>query len=57
MIVVRLAAMMSGALDFVNDAEPLKAIKTHMMTITLLIRQVMEFGYFIAKYAQQKNLC
>ena len=48
---------MSDAFSFVYDAEPLKAIKAHMKTITLLIQQVTECGYFIAEYSKQKSFC
>ena len=42
---------------FVHDAEPLKAIEAHIDTITLLIKQVTECGYFITEYAKRKNFC
>ena len=48
---------MSDVLTFVHDAEPLKAIKVHIKTITLLLQQVAECGYFITEYAKQKNFC
>ena len=48
---------MSDVLTFVHDADPLKAIKEHIKTITLLIQQVTECGYFITEYAKQKNFC
>ena len=48
---------MSDVWTFVHDAEPLKAIKEHIKTITLLIQQVTECGYFITEYAKQKNFC
>ena len=48
---------MSDVLAFVHDAEPLKTIKEHIKTITLLIQQVTECGYFITEYAKQKNFC
>jgi hypothetical protein len=53
--IIRLAAMMSDTFDFVNDAERLKSIEAHKKTITLLIQQVTECGYFVIEYAQQKN--
>ena len=52
-----LAATMSDIFAFVHDAEPLKAIKAHVETITLLIQQVTECGYFIAEYTKQMNCC
>jgi len=55
--IIRLAVTMSDVFAFVHDAEPLKAIKAHMKTITLLIQQVTECGYFITDYAKQKNFC
>ena len=55
--VIHLAGTMSDVFVFVHDAEPLKAIKAHITTITLLIQQVTECGYFIAEYAKQKNFC
>ena len=48
---------MSDTFAFVRDAEPLKAIKEHIKTITLMIQQVTECGYFITEYAKQKNFC
>ncbi|KAG6382047.1 hypothetical protein JVT61DRAFT_683 [Boletus reticuloceps] len=53
--IIRLAGMTSDVFTFVEDAEPLKVIKAHMKTITLLIQQVTECGYFITEYAKQKN--
>ena len=55
--IIRLASTMSDIFVFVHDAEPLKAIEAHVKTITLLIKQVTECGYFIAEYAKQKNFC
>ena len=55
--IIRLAGAMSDVLTFVHDAEPLKAIKEHIKTITLLLQQVTECGYFITEYAKQKNFC
>ena len=55
--VIRLAGTMSDVFTFVHDAEPLKAIKQHIKTITLLLQQVTECGYFITEYAKQKNFC
>ena len=54
---IRLAGTMGDVFAFVHDAEPLKAIKAHIKTITLLIQQVTECGYFIAEYAKQKDFC
>jgi len=48
---------MSDVFAFVSDAEPLKAVKAHIKTITLLIQQVTECGYFITEYAKGKNFC
>jgi len=48
---------MSNVFTFVHDAEPLKAIQRHHKTITLLIQQVTECGYFIADYAKNKDFC
>jgi len=55
--IIRLAGMMSDVLTFVHDAEPLKAIERHIKTMTLLIQQVTECGYFIADYAKNKDFC
>ena len=55
--IIWLASMMSDIYTFVYDAEPLKAIEVHMETITLLIKQVTECGYFITKYIKQKSFC
>ena len=55
--IIRLAGTMSDVFTFVRDAEPLKAIKEHIKTITLMIQQVTECGYFITEYAKQKNFC
>jgi len=48
---------MSDVFTFVHDAEPLKAIERRIETITLLIQQVTECGYFIADYAKENNFC
>ena len=48
---------MSDVYAFVHDAAPLEAIKAHMQTITLLINQVAECGYFITEYIKQKSFC
>jgi len=55
--IIRLAGTMSDVFAFVRDAEPLKTIKAYIETITLLIQQVTECGYFITAYAKQKNFC
>ena len=55
--IIHLAGTMSDVFAFVHDAEPLKAIKAHIKTITLLIQQVTECGYFIAEYTKRKNFC
>ena len=55
--IIRLAGTMSDVFTFVQDAEPLKTIKEHIKTITLLLQQVTECGYFITEYAKQKNFC
>ena len=48
---------MSDVFTFVHDAELLKKIEAHIKTITLLVQQVTECGYFIAEYTKQKNFC
>ena len=55
--IVRLAGMMTDVFAFVEDADPLKKIKTHIKTITLLMQQVTECGYFITDYTKRKNFC
>ena len=55
--IVRLASAMAYVFAFIEDTEPLKTITAHMKTVTLLIQQVTECGYFIAEYAKQKNFC
>lgn len=55
--IIRLAGTMSDMFAFVDDAEPLKAIKAHIEIITVLIQQVAECGYFITEYVNQKNFC
>jgi hypothetical protein len=51
--IIRLVGTMrDDVLMFVHDADPLKAIKEHIKTITLLIQQVTECGYFITEYAK-----
>ena len=55
--IIHLAGTMSDVFAFVHDAEPLKAINAHMKTITLLIQQVTECGYFITEYIKRKNFC
>ncbi|KAH0826236.1 hypothetical protein J3R83DRAFT_5695 [Lanmaoa asiatica] len=53
--IIRLAGKMSDVFAFVQDADPLKAVEAHRKTITLLLQQVTECGYFITEYAKQKN--
>ena len=48
---------MSDVFAFVHGAEPLKAIKVHAKTITLLIQQVTECVYFITEYTKRKSSC
>jgi hypothetical protein len=55
--IIHLAITMTDVFSFVNDAEPLKAIKAHIKTITLLLQQVTECAFFITAYAKQKNFC
>ena len=55
--IIRLAGTMSEVFAFVHDAAPLKSIKQHIKSITLLIQQVTECGYFITEYTKQKNFC
>ena len=55
--VIRLAGTMSDVFSFLEDAEPLKAVKAHKEPIKLLLQQVTECGYFIAEYAKQNNFC
>ncbi|KAI9460420.1 hypothetical protein HD554DRAFT_1583893 [Boletus coccyginus] len=55
--IICLAGTMSDIFAFVHDAEPLKAIESHMEAIKLLTQQVAECGYFITEYAKQKNFC
>ena len=55
--VIRLAGTMSNVFSFVEDAEPLKAVKAHEEPIKLLLQQVTECGYFIAEYAKQNSFC
>ena len=55
--IIRLAGTMSDVFSFVEDAEPMKAIKAHKEPIKLLIQQVAECGYFIAEYAKKNNFC
>lgn len=55
--IIRLAGKMSDVFTFVQDADPLKTIEAHKKTITPLLQQVAECGYFIAEYTKQKNFC
>ena len=55
--IIRLAGIMSDVFTFLQDAEPLKTIMAHNKTITLLVQQVTECGYFITEYAKQKDFC
>ena len=55
--IICLVGAMSDTLTFVEDAEPLKVIKEHIETVTLLLQQVTECGRFITEYAQQKDFC
>ena len=55
--IIHLVGTMSDVFALVHDAEPLKAIKAHVETITLLIQQVTECVYFITEYTKPKNFC
>ena len=55
--IIRLAGAMSDVLAFVHDAEPLKAIQEHIKTITLVLQQVTECGYFVTEYAKKEDFC
>ena len=55
--IIRLAAAMSDVFAFVDDTEPLKKIKKHAKTITLLLQQVAECGYFITDYTKPNSFC
>ena len=55
--IIRLLGTMSDVFAFVEIAAPLEKIKAHVKTITLLIQQVTECGYFIAEYTKQKEFC
>ncbi|KAH0826228.1 hypothetical protein J3R83DRAFT_5686 [Lanmaoa asiatica] len=55
--IIRLAGKMNDVFAFVQDADPLKVVKAHRKTITPLLQQVTECGYFITEYAKQKNFC
>jgi hypothetical protein len=55
--IIHLAATMRDVFSFVHDTEPLKAIKAHIKTMTLLIQQVTECAFFITEYATQKDFC
>ena len=55
--IIHLVDTMNDIFAFVHDAEPLKVIKAHIKTVTLLIQQVTECGYFIAEYTKQMNCC
>ncbi|KAG6374155.1 hypothetical protein JVT61DRAFT_4803 [Boletus reticuloceps] len=48
--IIRLAGVMSDVFTFVEDVEPLERIEAHVKTITLLLQQVTECGYFIIEY-------
>ena len=55
--IIRLLGTMGDVFAFVENAEPLEKIKAHVKTVTLLIQQVTECGYFIAEYTKQKEFC
>jgi hypothetical protein len=55
--IIQLAATMKDVFSFLDDAEPLKAINTHIRTMTLLLQQVTECAFFITGYAKQKDFC
>ena len=55
--IVHLASTMNDVLAFVHDAKASKTTKAHIKTITLLIQQLAECGYFITEYTKRKNFC
>ena len=55
--IIRLASTMSDVFTFVDDTESLKKIKKHEKTITLILQQVTECGYFVADYTKPNSFC
>ncbi|KAN0084526.1 hypothetical protein V8E55_008030 [Tylopilus felleus] len=54
--IVRLSGTMSDAFSFVDDIKFMKEISKHAKTMTQLLQQVTECGYFIAQYAKDSFL-
>ncbi|KAF8547698.1 hypothetical protein OG21DRAFT_1424309 [Imleria badia] len=54
--IVRLAGVMNDVFSFVEDTKPLQTIERSLNTITLLMKQVAECGYFITAYAKDNFL-
>ena len=55
--IIRLAGAMRDIFAFVDDTESLKKVKKHEKTVTLLLQQVTECGYFIADYSKPNSFC
>jgi hypothetical protein len=51
----RLVETMNDTFEFVNEAEPLKIIKSHKQIIVLIIQQAIECGFFIRDYSSNKE--
>ncbi|KAN0085996.1 Quinonprotein alcohol dehydrogenase-like superfamily [Tylopilus felleus] len=54
--IVRLSGTMSDAFSFLDDIKFMTEIGKHAETITQLLQQVTECGYFIAQYAKDNFL-
>ena len=54
---IYLAGAMRDVFAFVDDTESLKKVEKHMNTITLLLQQVTECGYFIIDYTKPNSFC
>ena len=52
-----LAGVVNGAFGIVHDSDYSKTVETNGKSVTLLIQEVMECGYFVAQFIRRKNFC
>jgi hypothetical protein len=55
--IVRLVETINDVYSFVEEAEPMKKIKSLGRIIKLMTQQTTECAYFIRDYATDKDLC
>jgi hypothetical protein len=55
--IIHLVEVMDDIYLFVQEAEPVKKIKSHCRIVALMAQQTTECAYFIRDYATNKSFC